>query len=345
MKLSLLACAAVVALVAAVPARAADITGAGATFPAPVYTAWAAEYKAKTGNGLNYQAIGSGGGQTQITNRTVDFGASDAPMSADKLKAANLLQFPTVIGAVVPIVNLPGVTADQLKLTGPVLADIYAGKVTKWNDAAIADLNKGVDLPGTDIAPVYRSDGSGTTFVFTSYLGAVSQDWKGSVGAASSVQWPTGSGAKGNDGVAGTVKNTEGAIGYVEYVYASQNKLTTVELKNRAGSFVKPDVPAFKAAADKADWKGAQNFAASMIDTDGKAAWPIVSATFVLLPKDPKDPARAAEVIKFFDWAYKGGGATAEKLHYVTLPADVTTSVRAAWKSDVLAGGKPVVAE
>jgi phosphate transport system substrate-binding protein len=337
-KLSTLAMAAAVALAGALPstlARAADITGAGATFPAPVYTAWAADYKAKTGNGLNYQAIGSGGGQTQITNRTVDFGASDAPMAADKLQSANLLQFPTVIGAVVPIVNLPGVESGKLKLTGEILGDIYQGKITAWNDPKIAELNKDVKLPDTAIAPVYRSDGSGTTFVFTSYLAAANAGWKDNVGAATSVQWPAGAGAKGNDGVAGTVKNTEGAIGYVEYVYAASNNLTTVALKNKAGEFVEPTVQSFEAAADKADWKGAKNFAASMIDMDAKGAWPIVSATFILLPKDPKNPAQAKEVMNFFDWAYKDGDATAQKLHYIPLPDAVAEEVRKAWKADV----------
>lgn len=349
MKLSIIAVAAAIALAGTLPsglALAADITGAGATFPAPAYTSWAAEYKAKTGNGLNYQAIGSGGGQTQITNRTVDFGASDAPMAAEKLEAAKLLQFPTVIGAVVPIVNLDGIASNQLKLSGEVLGEIYLGKITKWNDAKIAALNAGVALPDTDIAAVYRSDGSGTTFVFTSYLTSANPEWKDNVGAATSVQWPAGSGAKGNDGVAGTVKNTKGAIGYVEYVYAANNQLSTVQLRNKAGAFVSPGVEGFKAAASKADWAGAKNFAASMIDTAGDAAWPIVSATFILLPKDPKDAAQSAEVIKFFDWAYKDGGAIAEKLHYVSLPADVVERVRAAWKADVKGpDGSPVFSQ
>jgi phosphate transport system substrate-binding protein len=345
-KLSIIAIAAGVALaphLAGGPVRAADLTGAGATFPAPVYTAWAADYKAKTGTGLNYQAIGSGGGQTQITNRTVDFGASDAPMAADKLKGANLLQFPTVIGAVVPIVNLGGVANGQLKLNGEVLGEIYLGTITKWNDPKIAALNADLTLPDVDIAPVYRSDGSGTTFVFTSYLSAVSPAWKDGVGAATSVQWPAGAGAKGNDGVAGTVKNTKGSIGYVEYVYAAKNSLPTVQLQNKAGKFVTPSAEAFKAAAAKADWAGAQNFAASMINLDGEAAWPIVSATFILLPKDPKDPNHSAQVMKFFDWAYSEGDSTAEKLHYIPLPDEVTERVRAAWKSEVKGGdGKAV---
>ena len=345
MRLSFLALAASVALsstIAATAAYAGDITGAGGTFPAPVYNAWAADYKTKTGNAVNYQAIGSGGGQTQITNRTVDFGASDAPMAADKLEAAKLLQFPTVIGAVVPIVNLDGIAANQLKISGEVLAAIYLGNITKWNDEKIAALNPGVTLPDADIAPVYRSDGSGTTYVFTSYLADVSADWKGTVGAATSVQWAAGTGAKGNDGVAGSVKNTKGAIGYVEYVYAANNALTTVELQNKAGKFVKPEVAAFKAAAEKADWTGAKNFAVSMINLDGETAWPITSATFILLPKDPKDAAQSATVMQFFDWAYKDGGTVADKLHYIPLPKAVTDEVRKAWKAEIKADGKAV---
>lgn len=321
--------------VVAGPAFAVDVTGAGATFPAPVYSQWGADYKAKTGIGLNYQAIGSGGGQTQITNRTVDFGASDAPMDPAKLKSGNLLQFPTVIGAVVPVVNVEGV--ENLVLDGPTLAAIYGGKITKWNDPAIAKLNSGAKLPAASIVPVYRSDASGTTYVFTTYLADVSPDWKSNVGASTAVQWPAGAGAKGNDGVAGTVKNTAGAIGYVEFVYAASNSLPTISLINKAGKTVAPSEAAFKTAAASAEWDKAENFAASMINTSGDAAWPIVSATFILLPKDPKDAARSAEVMKFFDWAYKDGGAAAEKLHYIALPESVINRVRTAWKADVKA--------
>jgi phosphate transport system substrate-binding protein len=324
-------------------AFAADINGAGASFPAPVYQAWAAAYKAKSGTGMNYQSIGSGGGQNQIVNRTVDFGASDAPMADDKLASNNLLQFPTVIGSVVAIVNLDGIESGQLKLSGPVLAEIYQGKITKWNDAKIAELNKGVKLPELAIVPVYRSDSSGTSFVFTSYLAAASADWKSNVGAATSVQWPTGAGAKGNEGIAGTVKNTKGAIGFVEYVYAAANKLTTTDLINKAGKAVKPTEAAFMAAASAADWKNAKNFAASMIDTAGETAWPIVSATYILLPKNPTNAAQSAEAIKFFDWAYgKEGDEIAEKLHYIALPDTVVEDVRKAWKAEVKADGKAV---
>ena len=323
-------------------ASAQQITGAGGTFPAPVYAKWGEAAKAAIGIELNYQAIGSGGGQNQITNRTVDFGASDAPMDADKLASAHLLQFPTVMGAVVPIVNLPGVATDELKLTGDLLADIYAGKVTKWNDPKLAELNQGVKLPNLAIAPVYRAEASGTSFVFTSYLSAVSASWKSEVGANTSVKWPAGAGAKGNDGVAATVGHTRGGIGYVENAYATQNHLTTVQLRNKAGNFIKPTTDSFKAAASAGDWTGAANFAVSLIDLGGAKSWPIVSPTFILLPNDPKDATRSANVIKFFDWTYKSGGAIAEQLDYIPLPSNVQDTVRAAWKKDVLFNGQPV---
>jgi phosphate transport system substrate-binding protein len=330
-------------LAAAASAQAQQITGAGATFPAPVYTKWGEAAKAAIGVELNYQAIGSGGGQNQILQRTVDFGASDAPMAADKLESGHLLQFPTVMGAVVIIVNLPDVQMNQLKLSGEMLADIYDGKITKWNDPKIAEMNRGVKLPNLAIAPVYRADGSGTSFVYTSYLSAVSPVWREKVGAATSVKWPAGAGAKGNDGVAATVHNTRGGIGYVENAYATQNKLTTVQLRNKAGQFVKPTMEAFSAAASSGDWVNAKNFAVDLIDRDGAASWPIVSATFIELPKDPKDPARSANVIKFFDWAYKNGSALASGLEYIPLPESVQTVVRAAWHSQVLSpDGKPI---
>jgi phosphate transport system substrate-binding protein len=316
-------------------AQAQPITGAGATFPAPVYTKWGEAAKAAIGIELNYQAIGSGGGQNQILNRTVDFGASDAPMDPAKLESGHLLQVPTVMGAVVPIVNLPGVAVDQLKLTGELLADIYEGKVTKWNDAKIAELNKGLTLPTLAIAPVYRADGSGTTFVFTSYLSARSAEWKDKVGAATSVKWPAGTGAKGNDGVAATVANIKGGLGYVENAYATQNKLTTTELKNKDGEFIAPSMAAFQAAAANGDWANAKNFAVNLIDQPGKTSWPIVSATFIELPKDPADKARSANVIKFFDWAYKNGDPTAASLEYIALPAQVKETVRKAWASEI----------
>ena len=334
-RLTILAGVALSLPVAAGSAAAGEITGAGATFPAPVYAKWANAAKPATGVTLNYQAIGSGAGQNQIINHTVDFGASDAPMAAAKLAANDLLQFPTVMGAVVPIVNLPHVQPNGLRLTGDVLAQIFSGDITAWNDTAIAALNPGVRLPHLPIASVHRADGSGTTFVFTSYLAAESAKWKSSVGASTSVAWPGGAGAKGNDGVAGTVRNTRGGIGYVEYAYASQNNLTTVELKNPAGQFVAPTLAGFREAAAHADWAGAQNFAVSLIDQAGAGAWPIVSATFVIVPEQPRDADRAASVLKFFDWAYTNGGDIATSLNYVTLPEAVENSIRAAWGNSI----------
>jgi phosphate transport system substrate-binding protein len=329
--------------VAALPAMAQNgITGAGATFPAPVYAKWGEAAKAAIGVELNYQAIGSGGGQNQITNRTVDFGASDAPMDAAKLQSANLLQFPMVMGAVVPIVNLPGIATNQVKLTGEALAEIYLGKITKWNDPKLVALNTGVAMPNLAIAPVYRADGSGTSFVFTSYLSAANPDWKSQVGASTSVKWPAGAGARGNDGVAGTVKNTRGAIGYVENAYATQNSLTTTQLRNKSGAFVAPTAAAFQAAASSGNWGSAQNFAVDLIDQAGGTSWPIVSATFLLVPKDPKDPARAANVLKWVDWAYNNGGAIATQLEYIPLPKAVQDSVRGAWRNSIMAGGAAV---
>jgi phosphate transport system substrate-binding protein len=329
--------------VASGTARSQQITGAGATFPAPVYTKWGEQAKAAAGIELNYQAIGSGGGQNQILQRTVDFGASDAPMAPEKLESGKLLQFPTVMGSVVVIVNLAGVETNQLKLTGDLLADIYQGKITKWSDPRLAEANSGVTLPNVAIAPVYRADGSGTTYVYTSYLSAVSASWKDTVGAATSVKWPAGAGAKGNDGVSATVHNTRGGIGYVEYAFASQNKLTTAQLRNKAGVFVKPTMEAFQAAAANGDWAGAKHFAVNLIDQPGEKSWPIESATFIELPTNPADPARSATVMKFFDWAYKNGDASATALEYVPLPDAVKTAVRSAWHSSIMTpDGKPI---
>ncbi len=326
-------------------AQATDFNGAGASFPAPVYQSWGAAYKAKTGNALNYQSIGSGGGQNQIINRTVDFGASDAPVADDKLEANKLLQFPTVIGAVVATFNLDGIKSGDLKLTGPLLADIYMGKVTKWNDKAIADLNPDLTLPNQAIVPVYRSDASGTSYIFTNYLSAVSPTWKDEVGAATSVQWPAGAGAKGNEGIASNVKNLKGAIGYVEYIYASANNLVVTQLQNKAGNFVSPDVPNFVEAAAAADWDNAKNFAAPMINTAGEKAWPIVSPTYVLLPTNPTNVDASKAVMEFFAWAYtKEGAEIAEKLHYIPLPEAVVKRIEDAWKNEVKsADGKPVL--
>ena len=268
---------------------------------------------------MNYQAIGSGGGQNQILNRTVDFGASDAPMDVAKLQSGNLLQFPTVMGAVVPIVNIPDVGVDKLKLTGDVMAQIFLGAITKWNDPKIVALNPDIKLPNLAIAPVHRADGSGTTFVFTSYLSAVSPEWKDQVGCNTSVNWPAGAGARGNDGVAATTKNTRGGIGYVENAYATENKLVTAQLKNKEGHFVAPTMQSFTAAASNGDWTHAQNYAVSLIDQPGPDSWPIVSATFIELPKDPKDAGRSKTVIKFFDWAFTNGDEAARQLEYIPL--------------------------
>jgi phosphate transport system substrate-binding protein len=315
----------------AVTVHAQAITGAGSTFAAPIYGAWEDASKATTGISLNYAGNGSGAGQKLVTQRTVDFGGSDAPMPADKLAAAKLLQFPSVMGAVDVAVNVPGVANDALRLTGPLLASIYLGTVTNWNDPAIAKLNPGVKLPDLAIAPIYRADGSGTTYVFTSYLSKVSPDFKTKVGADKAVSWPAGTGAKGTAGVAGAVKNTAGALGYVESAYASLNHLTTTQLKTHDGKFIKPTLASFAAAASGADWAGAQNFAVDLNDQPGANAWPIVSATFVLVPTNPTDPAKSAAVIKFFDWAFKNGDATAKTLQYVPLPANVKAQVRKAW--------------
>ena len=344
MKLNRATLAAAVAGLAlsATPVLAQQITGAGATFPAPVYAKWGEAAKAAIGIELNYQAIGSGGGQNQIINRTVDFGASDAPVDGPKLETNKLLQFPMVMGAVVPIVNLPGIEINKLKLTGELLADIYLGKITKWNDPKLVELNRGLALPNLAIAPVYRADGSGTSFVYTSYLSAVSPEWKEKVGASQSVKWPAGNGAKGNDGIAATVKQVKGAIGYVENAYATQNKLTTTELRNKAGQFVAPTMAAFSAAAASGDWAAAPNYAVNLIDQNGATSWPIVSATFLLVPMDPKDPVRAGNVLKFVDWAYNNGAKIANDLEYIPLPKAVQDSVRGAWRTKVKANGASV---
>ncbi len=324
-------------------ASAQQITGAGATFPNPIYQKWGEAAQKAIGVQLNYQSVGSGAGLTQARNRTVDFGASDAPMPAAQLAEHKLLQFPTVMGSLVAIVNIPGVADNQLKMTGEVLADIYLGKITKWNDTRIVEMNRGVTLPNLAIAPVYRADGSGTTFVWVSYLSAVSPEWKDKVGVGTSVKWPAGTGARGNEGVAGTVRNTRGAIGYVENAYAIQNKLVSTQLRNKAGNFVSPSHETFVAAAENADWS-VPNFAANLVDTGGAKSWPIVSPTFILLPKDPKDAARSANVMKFFDWAYTNGAKLAEELEYIPIPKTVQDAVRAAWKTQVKGpDGRPVM--
>ena len=316
-------------------ARAQQITGAGSSFAAPIYSKWGEASSGVTGIQLNYQAVGSGAGINQINNRTVDFGASDMPVAADQLAAHKLMQFPTVIGGVDIIVNIPGIKPNELKLTGAIVADIYLGTITKWNDKAIVAINPGLKLPSTAIAPVHRADGSGTTFVFTDYLGMQSPEWKSKVGASTSVSWPVGAGAKGSDGVAGTVRQIPGGIGYDESAYAEQNHLTTALMKNKAGMFVAPTMAAFQASAASADWSKVQNFAVDLNDQPGAASWPIESATFVLLPTDPKDPNQSAAVKKFFDWGFAHGSDIATQLLYIPLPTSVHDAIRAAWQKEV----------
>ncbi len=314
-------------------AQAEQITGAGSSFAAPIYSKWGEASSSATGVQLNYQAVGSGAGINQINNRTVDFGASDMPVKADQLAEHKLMQFPTVIGGVDIIVNLPGIKPNELKLTGPILADIYLGNITKWNDKAIADLNPELKLPRTAIAPVHRADGSGTTFVFTDYLSMQSPDWKAKVGASTSVSWPVGAGAKGSDGVAGTVRQIPGGMGYDESAYAEQNHLTTAMMRNADGKFVAPTMAAFEASAASADWTKVQNFAIDLNDQPGAESWPIESATFVLLPTDPKDEKQSTAVKKFFDWGFSHGSDIAKGLLYIPLPASVQEAIRAAWKA------------
>jgi phosphate transport system substrate-binding protein len=324
-------------------AMAADITGAGATFPYPLYAKWATSYKATTSNNMNYQSIGSGGGIKQIQSKTVDFGASDMPLKPEELEKSGLTQFPTVLGGVVPVINVPGIAAGQVKFTGPLLADIFLGKVSKWNDPAIASLNPGVKLPDQKITVVRRSDGSGTSFIFTNYLSKVSSEWASKVGSNTAVNWPTGVGGKGNEGVANYVTRIKGSIGYVEYAYAKQNKLAYGDLKNEAGSFVAPSDKSFRAAAANADWKKAPGFYLLLTNQPGKDSWPIAGATFILMHKKQDKPAQGTEVLKFFDWAYKNGDKTALDLDYIPMPDNVKTVIRTSWKQITDASGKPVL--
>ena len=314
----------------ALPAAAADITGAGASFPAPLYAKWGSAYKAATGHELNYQSIGSGGGQAQIKAHTVDFGASDDPMKPEDLAANQLVQFPTVIGAVVTIVNLPGVQNNQLRLTPQLVAAIYQGKIERWNDPQIAALNKGVALRPIPITPIYRSDSSGTTAIFTNYMTKVAPNW--TLGAGKTVSWPAGSGGKGNEGVSANVKNTAGAIGYVEANYAFANKLTMTQLSNAAGKFVQPTPASFNAAAAQADWSKAQNGVVNMLALPGAATWPIVSSTYALVEAKPKDAARTANALGFFAWSWKNGAKIAQDLGYIPLPAAAVAQARIEWK-------------
>jgi len=326
-------------------AYAADISGAGATFPYPIYAKWADTYKKDTGNGLNYQSIGSGGGIKQIKAKTVTFGASDMPLEPKDVTAAGLVQFPTVVGGDVPVVNLDGVGAGQLVLDGPTLANIFLGKIAKWDDPAIAKLNPSVKLPSQAIVVVHRSDGSGTTFIFTNYLSKVSPDWKSTVGASTAVEWPVGIGAKGNEGVSNNVTQAKGAIGYVEYAYALQNKMASVNMINADGKTIAPNAAAFQAAAANADWAKSDHYYVILTDQPGATTWPIAGATFILMYQHPDDAAASAEALKFFNWAYTNGGKQAEDLDYVPLPAAVIAQIQKTWSENITTSdGKPVFA-
>jgi phosphate transport system substrate-binding protein len=319
---------------------AQDVTGAGATFPAPLYAKWAAAFNTATGVRINYQSVGSGAGIKQIVAKTVDFGASDMPLKDEELAKDGLVQFPTVIGGVVPVVNIKGIAPGQLKLTGEVLGNIYLGKIKKWNDPAIVALNSGMPLPDSAIAPVRRADGSGTSFIFTNYLSKVNADWKASVGEGTAVKWPTGAGGKGNEGVSAFVQRLPNSIGYVEYAYAKQNKMSHVMLKNAAGNFVAPDDVTFQAAAAGAEWS--KSFYQVLTNQADKNAWPLSGATFILMHKKQDKPAQAASTLKFFEWAYAIGDKTAGELEYVALPGSVKDLVRKQWAAIADPAGKPI---
>lgn len=322
-------------------ASAQDVTGAGASFPAPLYSRWAADYQKATGVRINYQSVGSGAGIRQIRGKTVDFGASDAPLTDEELAKDGLLQFPTAIGGVVPVINVAGISARQLRVTGALLGDIYLGKITKWNDPAIAKLNPGVKLPDSQIAVVRRADGSGTTFIFTNYLSKVNAEWKAKVGEGTAVNWPTGAGGKGNEGVSAFVQRLPNSIGYVEYAYAKQNKMAYVLLQNADGNFVAPDDATFKAAAAGAQWQ--KTFYQILTNQPGKDAWPITGATFIMMHARQDKPVQAAAALRFFDWAYRNGDKVAEELDYVPMPDSVKQSIRTQWSKITDASGAPVL--
>lgn len=340
-----IAAAGFIAAAALVPANAADISGAGATFPYPIYAKWADTYKKQTGNGLNYQSIGSGGGIKQIQAKTVTFGATDAPLKGADLEKFGLAQFPAVMGGIVPVVNLDGIKPGELTIDGQTLAKIFLGDIKKWNDAAIQKLNPSAKLPDQAIAIVHRSDGSGTTFNFVYYLSEVSPDFKTKVGVNTSVQWPAGIGAKGNEGVANNVANTKGAIGYVEYAYALQNKLTHTKMLNKAGKAIEPTAEAFQAAAANADWNSEPGYGVILANQPGDKSWPMTAATWILVYKKPADAAATGEALKFFAWAYKNGDKMADELHYVPMPDNVVKSIEAYWAKEIVdASGKPILA-
>jgi len=323
--------------------QAVDITGAGATFPYPIYAKWADAYKKASGVGMNYQSIGSGGGIKQITAKTVDFGASDAPMKGEDLEKNGLVQFPAIMGGVVPVYNLKGAKTGAVRLSGALLADIYLGKVKSWNDPAIAKLNPGVTLPNQAISAVNRSDGSGTTFLFTNYLSKVSADWKSAIGEGTAVKWPTGVGGKGNEGVANYVSRIDGSIGYVEYAYAKQNKLSYAQMVNRDGQVVAPSDDSFKAAAAGADWNSVPGMGVVLTDQPGKASWPITGASFILVHKVQERPENGREVLRFFEWSFKNGAKMADDLDYVPMPDPVVKLIQSVWKSQIRdASGKSV---
>jgi phosphate transport system substrate-binding protein len=330
-----LAAAGIIAVAATLPAVALDISGAGATFPYPIYAKWADSYKKETGVGMNYQSIGSGGGIKQIQAKTVTFGASDMPLTGEQLEKDGLIQFPTVMGGVVPVANVDGIKPGEIVLDGATLAKIFLGEVKAWDDPAIKKLNASVKLPSQPIVVVHRSDGSGTSFLFTDYLSKVSADWKSKVGANTAVEWPTGLGAKGNEGVANNVGQTKGAIGYVEYAYAKQNKLAHTKMVNKDGKAVEPTAEAFTAAAASADWQGTPGFGVVLTDEPGAASWPIAGATFILIHKQPQDPVAATEALKFFAWAYAKGDKAAQELDYVPMPDKVVGAIQKVWAQQV----------
>ena len=322
-------------VVASTSAFAADITGAGATFPFPVYSKWADAYKKETGSGLNYQSIGSGAGIKQIQAKTVTFGATDMPLKPEQLEKDGLVQWPMVMGAIVPVVNLEGIKPGELVFDGATLASVYLGKITKWDDPSIAKLNPNLKLPSAAIAVVRRSDGSGTTFNFTDYLSKANDEWKTKVGSGTAVEWPTGVGAKGNEGVAGNVSQTKNSIGYVEYAYAKQNNLTYAAMVNKAGKIVQPTVAAFQAAAANADWANTGGYYLILTDQPGEASWPVTAATFILMRKEPTDKAASAEAIKFFKWAFANGDKIAEDLDYIPMPEPVAKLIEKTWSADI----------